>query len=548
MDDCDIAEEFAHRFASVFTTTNDSYIPTLSQSSRLLQEITNIEFTELNVSEAIKSLKTDSSPGPDSVPTVFLQKCCHALAQPLACLFNDLLISGKFPDTWSLSFVTPLHKKGDRQLAGNYRPISLTSCICKCMEKVIIRTLTPYLMEKDVLPSTQHGFLPGRSTITNMTSCLSDWTAAFDRNQQTDVIYLDFEKAFDKVPHQMLLYKLNHYGIRGNLFKLISNFLTRRYFQVRINGSLSTKHKVTSGVPQGSVLGPLLFLLYISDLARGIKTNIIFFADDTKLYANPETSYVNLQHDLRLVESWAKQWRMKLNEDKCTVLSIGMNCTHKTYTLNELSLRHVEQQEDLGITVTGNLKWYVHISKITKKANSLLYFIQRAFQDRSIDLILKIYKSYIRPKIEYGQIIWSPYFQKDIDLIEKIQRKVTKMPHELKDLEYEDRLAMLNLTTLKQRRLRGDLIETYKILNCFYTCPLNIYHPCQTPQLRGHSRRLEKERSSKLQRKNFLTNRIVYPWNSLSEESVSVPTLNSFKNKIDQEMNTLSSVHLHYGQ
>lgn len=378
--------------------------------------------------------------------------------------------------------------------------------------------------------------------------CLYDWTNSFDRNEQVDIIYLDFEKAFDKVPHNMLLYKLEHHGVRGKLLNLIKAFLKNRFFQVRVNGTLSNRHRVLSGVPQGSVLGPLLFLVFISDLALNIKSKITFFADDTKLYANPITHHAELQQDLTEVESWSKIWKMQLNEEKCTVLSIGTTNTEFPYVLNNITLKHVEEQKDLGIIVSSNLKWDTHISNIVKKTNSLVYCMQKAFHDRSADSILKLYKTFIRPKLEYSQTIWNPYFVKDIEMLEQCQRKITKIPNCLSNYDYRTRLSRLQLTTLKERRLRGDLIETYKILHGYYDCNLDIFLPNQNTHLRGHSRKLEKVKCSKLPKKNYLVNRVVYTWNALSENTVSAPSLNSFKNRLDREFPQIMNMDTHYGQ
>lgn len=256
-------------------------------------------------------------------------------------------------------------------------------------------------------------------------------------------------------------------------------------------------YPVISGVTQGLVIGPLLFSLFISDLVFNIKSEIVFFTDDTMLYAPPGTHYNKLQTDLDTILEWSKTWLMKLNEEKCTVLSIGVDNVELQYTLNNTILRHVQEQKDLGVIITSDLKWEQHISKIVKKSNSLIYCIQRAFVDRSIDSVLKLYKSFIRPKLEYGQTIWNPYFVKDIEMLERAQRRITKIPNDLADVDYKTRLSRLKLTTLKERRLRGDLIESYKIILGYYACNLDIFHFSQKVHLRGHSRKLEKEKTAR---------------------------------------------------
>lgn len=546
--DLEVGEKFAEYFNKVFSTEDDEQdLPFLPNEGRSMMSITEINFTTAKVKEAIMDLKAESSPGLDNIPAIFLQRCSDVICGPLSELMTELQVNGRLPDLWKSSIVTPLFKKGDRHLPSNYRPISLTSNLCKCMEKVIVKELTPFLLDDRTIPQQQHGFLPGRSTITNLTTCLEEWTKSFDNNIQTDVVYLDFEKAFDKVCHGMLLHKLEHHGIRGNLLKIIESFLRGRTYQIRVNGTLSKPHSVLSGVPQGSVLGPLLFLVFVGDLVSNIKSRILFFADDTKLYANPNTNHFQLQQDLTTVEAWAKKWKMKLNEEKCTILSIGSNSREYPYVLHNALLKHVEEQNDLGIIITSNLKWEVHISKIVKKANSFSYAMQKAFQERSCDTILGLYKSFIRPKLEYGQSIWSPYFVKDIELLERCQRRITKLPTELLNEEYQTRLRILQLTTLKERRVRGDLIETFKLVSNYYTCNMNILQLSSNIHLRGHSRKLDKEKCAKLPRKNFLTNRVVYLWNALSEETVTAPSVNIFKNRLDKELSVIINTDSHYG-
>lgn len=541
------AEAFATQFSSVFTQEDPEEIPLLSATLRCEVSISTINFTPEKVEEAIMSLKPESSPGPDNIPAVLLQKCVKSLSAPLAGAMNHSMNNEILPSQWTEAYVIPIFKKGDKYFPENYRPISLTCNPCKCMEKIIVKELTEFLLTNNVLPNVQHGFLPKRSVETNLLICLQQWTKDHDDNLPTDIIYLDFEKAFDKVPFKRLLYKLQHLGIRGDLLNWIRHFLEDRTYQVRVNGVHSAPHEVLSGVPQGSVLGPLLFLIYISDMAENIKTNISFFADDTKLHCNPLTQSGELADDLQTLERWTETWLMPLNNKKCTILHVGPKNPHIQYQLNGSQLMGVVEQKDLGVTITSDLKWQTHISHIVKRANKLIYLIQKAFQHKSSDMILQIYKAYIRPILEYAQCVWSPYYAKDIEILERVQRKVTRIPFELRNLSYQDRLRRLNLTTLRERRQRGDLIQTYKILNGYYSIDLNIYKANDNRNLRGHSKKLEKERCAKLTRRNFLINRVVYVWNGLSQNTVQAPSLNSFKNHIDKDMKILGNCLVHYG-
>lgn len=236
--------------------------------------------------------------------------------------------------------------------------------------------------------------------MTNLLSCLSLWVEQFNTRQPTDVIYLDYEKAFDKVPIKRLLHKLSHVGIRGKLLKWIESFLQHRTFQVRIGEELSGQREVLSGVPQGSVLGPVLFIIYTFDLPHSVQSHISIFADDTKLFGNPLLDYDRLQSDLNAIANWSKEWLLSLNATKCTVLHIGNRNPHLTYTLNDVQLSEVKIQTDLGVKISEDLKWEEHISTITKKAKSLIYLIRKAFGALTPEMMLKIYKTFVRPILE----------------------------------------------------------------------------------------------------------------------------------------------------
>ena len=542
----DTADTFAEFFESVFTREPDGPLPPMPDDSYSQVSKNVIEFTPNNVKEAIASLKKDSSPGADGVPAVFLQSCVDVLCGPLSLAMKKSVQENNIPDMWKVAHVVPIFKKGNKSQVVNYRPISLNSNVGKCMEKVIVRQLTRFFVDTGVMPQVQHGFLPRRSVETNLLECVNNWMAENDRGHPIDILYLDFEKAFDKVPHRRLLLKLKHFGIRGRLLGWIEYYLKDRRFRVKVNGAYSGERRIISGVIQGSVIGPLLFLVYISDLPRDIVTGISLFADDTKLYCNPIENAVEFNQDIERVVGWTQRWFMALNVSKCVILHLGTNNPMLNYSMNGEPIREVTTQKDLGVVISSDLKWESHISGIVKRANFVLYLIRIAFKDNSAPTLSKLYKSHVRPILEYGESVWNPYYVKDIELLERVQRGATKIPPELSHLPYHERLKRMNLTTLAERRMRGDLIQSFKILNNLYDVDLPIFHLANDRQLRGHNKKLQKERCSKLPRRNFLTNRVVYRWNSLSADTVLSGNINQFKNRLDRELTLLKEQFVHY--
>ena len=271
-------------FQSVFTVEADSQdAPTLNQRSN--KKLSTIEFNPEIIQKHLEKLKVTKSPGPDQMHPKFLNETSKSISTPLAHIFNISMQTGKLPDNWKKANVTPLHKKGPKNLVENYRPISLTSIVCKTMEKFIRDIILDHMEKHKLFTIHQHGFRKGRSCVTQLIEVLDDWTEQLDNKNAIDTIYLDFQKAFDTVPHQRLINKLQSYGICGKILGWIKDFLANRKQKVVINGTGSNWISVTSGIPQGSVLGPILFTIYINDLPDVVQNIVKLFADDTKLYA-----------------------------------------------------------------------------------------------------------------------------------------------------------------------------------------------------------------------------------------------------------------------
>ena len=375
--------------------------------------------------------------------------------------------------------------------------------------------------------------------MTNLLEALDDVTALVDEGIPVDEIFLDFKKAFDKVCHTRLLYKLKRMGIDNNVLQWISSFIKGRSQRVKVNGSYSSWKSVSSGVPQGSVLGPLLFVVFINDFPAIIKTHCKLFADDSKIYGKVEDDEdcQLIQDDLDACVKWADTWKMSFHPDKCKAMHFGKNNKKFIYLMGNNIVNTTTDEKDLGVTVSDDLCWSRHISNCIKKANRTLGMIKHTFCYMDKEMFLNLYKALVRPLLEYCPQIWDPILKRDIDALEKVQRRATKIVPELKELSYEDRLLKLGLYPLSERRLRGDMIATFKIINGFMECnqekllPLNM-GPQKT---RSHSQQIKLNLAKGCIRQNFFTQRVILPWNELSNNTVSSVTVNEFKGRYDKE-------------
>ena len=297
---------------------NDSILPPFEFITD--KRISNIVFEDEKILSLIRNLNPDKAMGPDGISTRMLLISDTSIVLPLKIIFHNIIRTSIYPDLWKYANITPTHKKNNKQQIKNYRPISLLPICGKIFEKLIFDSLYAYLDTNNLITKNQSGFRPGDSTCNQLLYLVNEIQEAFENPNSLEVraVFLDISKAFDKVWHNGLIFKLNQNGISGNLLKFFENYLSNRKQRVVINGSCSDYLPIESGVPQGSVLGPLLFLIYINDLEINIKSKIKFFADDTMLYSviqNPLTSAADLNHDLQVIQQWAHQWKMEFNPD-----------------------------------------------------------------------------------------------------------------------------------------------------------------------------------------------------------------------------------------
>jgi ribonuclease P/MRP protein subunit RPP40 len=535
----EIGEMLNEYFSSTFTVEDDK-CPDVAR--KFIEgedsELKDFVIEEEQVKAKISKLKDDKAPGDDGFVPKFLKNIVDEITEPLTLIFNKSLKESFVPLDWKLANVTPIFKKGSRQLPANYRPVSLTSHIGKLLESLLRDKMITHLNSYKLIGHSQHGFTARKSCLTNLLVYLEYVTTQTDLGYPVDVIYLDFQKAFDKVPHVRLVNKIKAHGISGNVLKWIEKWLYDRKQRVVVSGQPSSWSSVLSGVPQGSILGPLLFIIFINDIDDGVISKLLKFADDTKVFAKVSTQQDidRLQNDLHKLFNWSVDWQMLFNADKSKVIHFGFNNRHEDYYLQSNKLCDVKEERDLGVMIHNSLKSSKQCVKAANAANATLGMIKRTFMCKDKDIILKLYKSVVRPKLEFCVQAWSPHLQKDIDTLEKVQRRATKIISGLSNKSYYERLELLGLTTLKTRRIRADLIETFKILNGFDNICSDLFFERSESGLRGHSMKLVKKNVRLDVRKYFFSNRVINEWNNLTEDIIQCETINNFKNKIDRHL------------
>ena len=487
--DVDKANLLNTTFHANFTIDDNS---NFSPTHTLSPTMPDLVITESDIPKAVKSTKDKLSLTPENIPPFFIKRVIYSILPPLLHIFNNCLLHNFVPFQWKQSIITPIFKKGDRRLPINYRPIAQTSSFSRILEAIISDNLILHTSVNKLLLPNQYGFLPGRSSTSQLLHCLDQWFSSYFSNNIQYVTYTDISKAFDSVSHQKLVKVLKSYGINTNITNWIQNFLTERTQFVRINTSFSSPLPILSGVPQGSVLGPSTFIIFMDHIVQDVQlehktkfplhdnTNFALFADDTKIYS---TDSAELQSCLNSFNNILNTYQLNLAPHKCFVLPIGKPSIQNVTTYDDLTIDSTvlpfsNFAKDLGIFISKDLKWEIHIKRIVQQASFTSYQITKSFRTKNIWTLLKLYKSYVRPKMEHNTPIWSPYLLKDIKAIEKVQKRFTKIVCRRCNIpftSYTDRLNKLNLSSLEHRRIRFDLIILFKIVNNMSDLNLNSF-------------------------------------------------------------------------
>ena len=529
-----VAEIFRRQFASVFSQP-DVAIPSFSNRP-FFDPLTLTQFSQQEVEHELLSLNPYTAFGPDELHPRILKETAKTISPVLTSIYNLSITSGSVPSVWKEAIISPIFKGGDRFSPSSYRPISLTCITCKILERLIKRVMLSHLLSNGLLSRSQHGFLPGRSCITNLILFEDSLMDAYDRGVLTDAVFFDFSKAFDRVPHGPLLHKLQAYGIGRVLCQWIEAFLTGRSFRVRIGSHLSDPSPVTSGVPQGSVLGPILFLIYVNDLPDHLEVDSLFYADDLKIWSSDA---VSLQRDIDKVKQWSIDWSLPLNETKCAHVSFGGPSGNNFYLQDGgPALTNADKVKDLGVWFSSNLSFSHHHEMSVRKAWAVLGMIRRSFPRITIADFKLLYGTYVRPLLEYCSSVTHTGLVKDANLLERVQRKATKLVVGLKNLPYEERLVRLQLYPLQTRRLRGDILLTHHLFSSGLN--LALFPPNTSTYCRGHERKIFERRPRTFLRQHSFSFRVVEPWNNLPREAALATDKRSLKAAVDVHLGLIS--------
>ena len=534
--DMEKAEELRRFFSSVFTVENLQQVPVFTDRAPSLC-IDDLTFTTDDIRKRLKDLNPSKSPGPDGIHPRILVECAEQLCRPLATLCSLSMATGVLPSEWKRGNISAIFKKGNRHLASNYRPVSLTCIVCKLMEAIVKEQIMNHLLANDLLSDHQHGFVPGRSCSTQLLKVIDEWTNALDQGQPLDVVYLDFAKAFDSVPHKRLLCKLSGYGIRGKLLIWIEAFLSNRWQRVMVKGKASGWSEVSSGVPQGSVLGPLLFLIFINDLPDVVKSSMKIFADDTKVYHTVSTlpDIQELQDDIDALQTWSQNWQLPFNTKKCKLMHLGHRNDAHQYSMHGEVLQEIDNEKDLGVVVDSKLRFHLQTAQAVSRAFRMLGLMKRSFGCLNSQTIPILFKSVIRPILEYGNCVWGPLFRGDQDSVERVLRRATRLDPSLREHPYQERLKQTGIPSMYYRRQRGDMIMVYQIMTGrLQILDGQLLERADNRGTRGHHFKLKKPPVNTATRQHSFAIRVVNEWNGLPEDIISAPTVNTFKNRLDK--------------
>ncbi|MEW8545561.1 MAG: reverse transcriptase family protein [Candidatus Thiodiazotropha sp.] len=535
-------------FFSTQSTVNDTNkeLPPVRPITHV--KLQTVNFTRQDVKDVLLNLKVSKACGPDLISPRLLKEGADLLADPLSVLFNFLIINGYFPKPWKDANVTPVDKKkDDKSLPSNYRPISLLNQISKVMERCVHKQIYNYINTNHLITPLQSGFIPGDSTTFQLLHTYHCFCEAVDSGKEVRVVFCDISKAFDRVWHKGLLHKLSSVGISGNLLKWFSSYLSNRRQRVVLNGTCSEWTYVKAGVPQGSILGPLLFLVYINDIVNEIHSNIRLFADDTSLYIivdNPLTAATTLNLDLGIITRWANDWLVDFNPSKTVSMVVSRKLAqtnHPPLLMNNTVITESSSHKHLGLIFSKVCTWSEHIKYITDNAWSRLNLLRVLKFKIKRQSLQKLYYAFIRPLLEYSCSVWDNCSTEDKKLLESIHTEAARIITGATKLCNVERLySELGWETLQERRNKQKLIIFYKIIHNETPTYLNDLIPPIVENANRYNLRNSNDICTLRCRTNLYYNSFlpstIRAWNTLSIDIKEAPSVSSFKYRLNRNI------------
>ena len=543
----DKANCFNHYFKSQSTLPNaDDNPPPIPISNTTMPYFT---LSVPEVESVIKNLDTNKAVGPDLIHNKVIKAASPIISNSLTLLFNKSLSEGYFPNCWKTAHVTPIHKKGSKSICANYRPISLLSCIGKVLEKCIQQRMFTYLEQNNIINPCQSGFIPKDSTVYQLLSMYDDFCQSLDDHIATQAIFFDISKAFDRVWHRGLLHKLHSIGIRGSLHNWFSDYLQNRSQAVVIKGHKSNYLTITAGVPQGSVLGPLLFLIYINDLTNNINSKIKLFADDTSMYLSLNDDHartLTLNSDMDKIQTWASTWKVTFNALKTDKLNI---CNQNTVLSNSLYfdntlLQTSEHHKHLGVILQSNCKWDQHITNLVNKCRTQINCLCSYKYRLSRKSLETMYKSYILPLLDYADVLWDNCTEIQANTLEQLQIEALRIiTGSVRGTSHASLYNETGFITLKERRKRHKLILYFKFVKGLLPDHIALKFPSLVSENNPYRRRRLQDREVKHCRTELYTQSF-FPsatrlWNNLPEHIQITTSFGQFKRYLRRDDTTV---------
>ena len=513
-------------------------------------ELSSIILTPAEIEIVLKSLPVGKAVGPDGISNKILRELSVELSLPFCSLFNQSLQTGVFPDCWKISNVCPIPKSGNRSSISNYRPVSLLCTSEKVFERTVFKHIFNHFQYNNILTPLQSGFIPGDSTVNQLTYLYDSFSHALDFGKEVRVVFCDISKAFDRVWHEGLLKKLEAAGITGHLLTWFRSYLSDRRQRVVLPGVESAWNFIRAGVPQGSILGPLLFLLFINDIVTDIGSNIRLFADDTSLFIiveNPDMAAELLNMDLEKIMEWAKRWLVTFNPTKTESLLISRKINqpvHPPLFMDNQIIEEVSSHKHLGIFLSNDCSWHKHIDYVKEKAWVRINVMRRLKFRLNRKSLETIYFSFIRPLLEYADVIWDncTYYEKlELDKIQSEAARIVSGATKLVSLHalYEE----VGWESLEKRRRKHKLLLLYKMFNNLsplYLC--SLIPPTVDTQSSYNLRNAHNIRtihSRTTQYFNSFLPSTIREWNTLPLDVRNCDSINSFKRKLNSDMNVV---------